>query len=316
LTLANSLWVRVGKTIRHDFVRALDSYGCLIKEVDFQSPGSASELNSWLGQATGGLIKKKGTGGVSSDAAAVLLSVASFSGRWKLPFDTAKTRSGTFYRSDGTETRCEMMWLLREDLAYIATDLIPRYDPAIACYLPNIVGLAGRENAMRQVAAVTLPYASGRFSMTIIVPYKDYYDSTATIDTLLCEFSHEKWQASLPFFTVREFDFGLPKFRFSDDVDLKEPLAALGVRAAFDPHQADFSHMFSDGEGWIGKVGQETHIQVEEKGTLAVSVTEMMWPDSIPVAVVADRPFVVVIRETSSQVILFMGKIANPVWVL
>jgi serpin B len=91
-------------------------------------------------------------------------------------------------------------------------------------------------------------------------------------------------------------------------------LADMGLDVAFDPARADFSNMFVDGVGWIDYVKHKTFIQVDEHGTEAAAVTFVGYADSIPPGFIADRPFIVVIHEESTGVILFIGRIADPVW--
>ena len=86
------------------------------------------------------------------------------------------------------------------------------------------------------------------------------------------------------------------------------------MEIAFDPVRADFSNMFVDGVGWIDRVKQKAFVQVDEEGTEAAAVTQVVFIDSMPLSLVCNRPFLVVIHEDVSGAILFIGKIADPVW--
>ena len=106
----------------------------------------------------------------------------------------------------------------------------------------------------------------------------------------------------------------MPKFRLEYDITMTNILASMGLDIAFDPGRADFSDMFVDGIGWMDYVKHKTFIQVDEHGTEAAAVTLIGYEDSIPPSFIADRPFLVVIHEQSTGVILFIGRISNPVW--
>ena len=89
----------------------------------------------------------------------------------------------------------------------------------------------------------------------------------------------------------------------------------MGMGIAFDKYLADFSEM-SNMDLYISEAKQKTYIEVNEEGTEAAAVTGIgMVETSIgppqPVTFRADRPFLFLIQEKSSGVILFMGKIGN-----
>ena len=68
----------------------------------------------------------------------------------------------------------------------------------------------------------------------------------------------------------------------------------------------------------ISSVMQKSYINVSEKGTEAASVTDVTMEDTVAPEVsgagvkirnfIADRPFFFMIRESSTGVILFIGK--------
>ena len=65
---------------------------------------------------------------------------------------------------------------------------------------------------------------------------------------------------------------------------------------------------------FISDVLHKAFVSVDEKGTEAAAVTQVIWITSMPPQLVCDRPFLIVIHEDVSGAILFMGRIANPVW--
>jgi serpin B len=162
-----------------------------------------------------------------------------------------------------------------------------------------------------------MPYGSGDFRMSIIVPNMGYgwaTDSSVSIDDIIAELTPEKWEKWTSGNTPYKFYLGLPRFKFKYEVELNEMLKTLGMQIAFDRSLADFSDMFLDGEGWIDKAKQKTFIQVDEKGTEAAAITQIIFVDSAHPPIICNRPFLIVIYEDVSGTILFMGRIANPVW--
>lgn len=91
-------------------------------------------------------------------------------------------------------------------------------------------------------------------------------------------------------------------------------LEALGIHAALSQH-ADFSGI-SDKGLCIGSALQRTLIKVDEEGTEAAAVTNIGMDVTSPGPVeveefVFDRPFAFVIRECSSGIVLFTGRVSK-----
>jgi serpin B len=80
-------------------------------------------------------------------------------------------------------------------------------------------------------------------------------------------------------------------------------------------NQADFSRMIQGMTGGIAinEVTHKTFVDVHEEGTEAAAVTSVdMIVTSLPPTIRADKPFIFLIREKSSNTILFIGKLENP----
>jgi serpin B len=109
----------------------------------------------------------------------------------------------------------------------------------------------------------------------------------------------------------------MPKFKFSYESKLNDPLINLGMGIAFGKNgSADFSRI-SAGEGLqIDEVKHKTFIEVNESGTEAAAVTSvsiiLTSAPVVPAPILIDRPFVFAIREMKTGLILFTGIINNP----
>jgi serpin B len=93
---------------------------------------------------------------------------------------------------------------------------------------------------------------------------------------------------------------------------LKDDLAALGMRIAFDPARADFSGMadVAPERLYITKVIHKTFVDVNEEGTEAAAATSVgIGITSAPPSMEINRPFLFVIRERLTGAILFIGQI-------
>jgi serpin B len=109
---------------------------------------------------------------------------------------------------------------------------------------------------------------------------------------------------------------GLPRFEFRTQAMLRAALGELGMPVAF-TDDADFSGMGPQGEDLlIQDVVHEAFISVDEEGTEAAAATAVIvGVTSAPqqmVELTVDRPFLFVIRDGETGVVLFMGRVTDP----
>ena len=180
-------------------------------------------------------------------------------------------------------------------------------------------------------SAVKIPYGNGYWNMTVLLPEEG--KTTNDIINLLTEnggnVNYDSWSlpSKDPFdysaMSSWEVDLKLPRFETSSDTDelyINDGLAGLmqkmGIKLAFDSYFAQIPNM-CDVPVYINMMRQKAKIKVNEEGSEAAAVTvagmmemtAISHPIEYPKATFhANRPFVYVIREASSGVILFVGK--------
>ncbi len=292
--IANSFWSRLGKQIQPQFVAACKAYfNARVEEIDFQAPGAADTINRWVKDNTNGKIKEVIKAPISGDIAALLLNALYLKADWSYPFDTDNTRAAPFFPGDGSEVVCQMMSRDTEEDDQIFGD---DFEERPIVYFANDLFQGAR-----------LPYGKEGFRMTILLP-----EPSLTADDLIEQLTLDNWTAWQELPTQSRFWLQMPKFKFEFETRLNDILVAMGMPAAFDPGQADFGNLFVDGVGWIDEVKHKTFVQVDEKGTEAAAVTVVIFVDSMPPAMIVNRPFVFVIHEVESGAILFVGKVVNP----
>ena len=97
---------------------------------------------------------------------------------------------------------------------------------------------------------------------------------------------------------------------------LKKQLSALGMGLAFDGTKADFGGIAREGFA-ISEVFHKGFVKVDEKGTEAAAATAVVGgpggpPPAKATEFIADHPFLFLIRDRKSGLILFLGRLANP----
>ena len=141
-------------------------------------------------------------------------------------------------------------------------------------------------------------------------------DAGSSPEKLIGIMNGETWQrVTKPGFRWREGTVVLPRLKLEYGVELKQPLNALGMRAAFG--KADFSGI-ADGGLFISAVRQKAFVEVNEEGTEAAAVIGVPQTKGMPTEppkpfqMIVDRPFLFLIEDELTRMILFMGVVIDP----
>lgn len=285
LEIANSVWHTDSLIFRTQFVDLVtDYFGAEVSGLDFLNDASADTINAWVDSTTHGCIKEIVRADQLREMVVLILNAIYFKGAWTISFDTALTRELPFAFGDGSYENCLMM-LSDTSYEYLENDLLQ---------------------------GVRLPYGDGSYAMMVLVPKVNH-----TVSELVLSLSVEQWEQWNSELNVEEsLTVILPKLKLEKEYLLSEMLEAMGMSLAF-ADAADFSRMTEGGGVRISDVKQKTFLQVDEMGTEAAAVTAIgLYPTDAapPLAIVANRPFVLAICEKTTGAILFLGRIADPVW--
>jgi serpin B len=212
-----------------------------------------------------------------------LINAVYFKGIWASKFDKNNTRNEDFHASDGNTNQVQMM---RQTANFnYGADEYGEY--------------------------LELPYGNKAFSMIVILPQED-----KTTENIIEHLNSERWNSAIDNMYGGEINLSLPRFKSECEYKLHENiLPELGMRIPFTEY-ANFSNI-SDIPLCISGVIHKTFVEVNEEGTEAAAVTSigMDFTTSVepsqPIDFIVNKPFVFVIREKSSGVILFMGKIGE-----
>lgn len=157
--------------------------------------------------------------------------------------------------------------------------------------------------------AVEQDFGEGAFAMTVLVP-----GARSSIDAELASMDVTRWQSLLDNLSARKVRVVLPRFRVEYDESLKPVLQALGTTDAFLPNVADFTGISAASPPlYISEVKQKTFVEVAEEGAEGAGTTSVgIGVTSLPPSVIANWPFVYLIRERKSSAILFAGVLRRP----
>ncbi|SFH33628.1 serpin B [Pontibacter chinhatensis] len=280
-TSANSLWHRNDFKLQAPFAETNKTYfNATVKGLDFASPTAKDQINSWVKSNTNGKIEKI-VEEVTPRHVLFLVNAIYFKGTWTYPFDKKLTKPGPFRKEDGNTITHDFMTMKNGKYLYF-------------------------QDQTKEV--IDLPYGNQQYSMTIVMPKAD-----RTVQQVVEELSDANLNSWLSAADTSKLELHMPKFKLEYGKKLNQMLEQQGMGIAFSP-QADFSRMLEGQAGLaISEVMHKTFVEVNEEGTEAAAATSVgMVLTSIPSSIRIDRPFVFLIREKSSNAILFIGKLMQP----
>ncbi len=286
VSLANALWAKADVSFNDEFLnRAQTIYEARIDALDFSDPGAVNAINNWVRESTNGkidgIVEK-----LDPELILLLTSAIYFKAAWQNAFDPASTLELPFTLPDGAQKQVPMM-LRTGEMQYLKTD-----------------------NA--QLAQ--LAYADEATRMTVLLP-----DAGKTADDVLASLTAVQWQTWQGDFGIKSGTLYLPRFKAETDVTLNDALSVLGLTLAFDAERADFSGMRPvPPQVFISNVRHKAFIEVNEEGTEAAAATSVGMgatsaePASDTFEMLIDRPFVIMIEDIDTGLILFAGLIREP----
>ena len=280
--IANSIWYRQGATVKAPFLEANRTYyDAEVEALDFTSPTAVGTINGWCARKTNNRIKKI-LGEIPGNAFMYLINAVYFKGTWTTRFEKKHTFSTDFHRADGSTQKVQMM-SLKDTFRCASSD--------VCDYLE-------------------MDYGNHTFSMVIMLPK----DGKTTRD-VIAAMDRKKWAEAMQSLTLNKIRVLLPRFKAECEYKMhKQILPEMGMKLPFNPELADLSGMADVAGLYITSVIHKTFVQVDEEGTEAAAVTSVgvVATGESPLYLYrVDKPFLFVIREKSTGVILFIGEIGE-----
>ena len=283
LRIANSVWVADDFKLEDDFVSIGKEYfDTKIANVNFTKSKTADLINKWASDNTGGHISNIVDKEMIREAVMVLANALYFSGKWESPFDEDYTFEETFHSIKG-EQRVDMM---RKTDYFLFTET-------------------------DEIKVLEMPYKEGKFCMDIILPKSEA--ELKQITPFVC--NNDNWNKLIGGLSTYKVHIKMPKYEIHFSKDLNEILQELGIKNIF-TSLADFSKL-SPMQVLVSLIKQDAYLKVYEAGTEAAAVTiaigEVTSAGPEPMEeikeFIANRPFMLAIREKQNGVILFMAQI-------
>jgi serpin B len=286
LRIADRLWGQKDLKFEPDYLRLLRGrYRAPLEQVDFVKATEAARvaINRWTAVQTHGLIPEiLKRGDLTGDARLVLTNAVYFKGRWATEFSQGETADRPFAAPDG-----KVVAKLMHKQASL------KYARA------------------KGVQLVELDYRGG-LSMVVVLP--DLENGLDAVEARLAD-SYHAWSRALDYKLI---DLRLPRWKVTSRLSLADALAAMGMPTAFS-QAANFTGIAQARPLFLHRVLQQAFANVDEAGTEAAAVTAIIMgitskghSVSTPIPFHADHPFLYLIRDTKTGVILFIGRVVDP----
>ncbi len=290
---ANSIWIDESLTKSDqydDYESTVKNYHhATVRTVDFSGNINQvkKDINSWVKKQTKGFISNYNSYASESTVTDIINTVY-FKGMWEYPFDESDTHFQNFHGLNGNRD-VSMMHIYSLDVPYYETD---------------------------SLKAVTLNYEDYDKEVTFITTK----DEAVNVVDVWNELPNDKKNEFLK--TLDDSDasevgtIAIPSLEMDITMNgLKKALTDLGAGTMF-TNDADFSkiadHLF------VSSIEHRAKIRMNEEGTEAAAVTEIgfdttsaAFEEDEPLEFIADHPYIFVIRDTDTGVILFTGVVQD-----
>ena len=277
---ANSVWYDQVLTIAPEFEKVTKKY---YDAPNFgrnfgNAPAVVKEINDWCKEKTNGIIENM-ISELPAGATSVLANAIYFKGQWASPFKKEHTEKMVFHGSK-SETIVDMMNAVGNK-HYLKTE---------------------------EFELVEMQIGDGKFKAYFILPQEDIdqFIQKANFDDILSE--------NLVAYRIC---LHLPKFKYTPSYSmyLNNALNFLGISSL---NKGSNLSMFTTKIEHTNEIYQKTGVEFTEEGAEGASLTLNVPAscydptDNTPDAEVKfDRPFVFMIRETTTGALLFAGKISD-----
>ncbi|MDP2308916.1 MAG: serpin family protein [Pseudomonadota bacterium] len=292
LRVSNHLYGEATYTFEPDWLALLeDTWQAPLVQTDFfgNSAGAQAVINAQIAADTDGHIDDLlPPGALDATTKLVAVNALYFSGKWETAFEVDRTEDADFTLLDGSVIRV----------------------PTMNATVP------GKAGCDAVVCVGELPYIGGQIVLDLLVPVAP--DGLAALEDAIVADGLDSLLGSLQ--PVEELIVSLPRMDLTTDTDLEAPLTALGMPSAFDQVVADFSGIsplaLAEPRLHVDRALHRTWVHIDEEGTKAAAATAITLAQNYSLEattqIIADHPFLLLIRDTVTGAVLFVGHVADP----
>jgi serpin B len=299
LTATNAIWIDRSLLLKPAYRADVgDRAGASVRQVDFQQDSDAARvgINQWVETATHGRIRDLlAPPHVTPQTRSILVNTLYLKANWAQPFARTATKTGAFTGLDGRRVQTALMTLQWPRQA-IERD---------------------------GVKAIILSYRGEELEMVVLLP--NSAKALPKLEAKLTVQLLDQWLARLATAPMRDTVLTLPRMKFGSKSDLVPTFKRMGMTAPFQ-YGADFAGIAAVQPPQslaIGAIVHQSFFEANEEGSEAaaatavtnivvVSGTRRTRPPPPPIIFRADKPFLFLLRDRRTGLILFIGRYVAP----
>ena len=297
LASANKLYGKSGfpfvQSFLDDTARYYDSG---IESVDdFSSPAVIKSINDWVSERTEGKISSfLELGALVPLTRLVLVNAIYFKAKWHQEYSPSNTVTDLFKIRGSRDTTIPVDFITSKGLESVTID----------------------KNNRCTVLCKSFEQVNG--SMLIVLPDED--TGLPELESKLSTELIQGWVDQLNLREVNACNVFLPKFKVTEQLDLKDVLQSMGVTDAFDGKRADFSGITGTRNLELSALVHKTFVGIDEEGCEAAAVSIVRedyygcpgFEPEIQIVFRADHPFLFIILHDPTKSIMFIGRLVDP----
>ena len=281
LASANALWLDIKNYVLPEFQQTVRTqYDALVETLDFsKKEETLKHINAWGSERTEGMIPEM-LPRLEDNWEFILANALYFNGMWKEKFDKKNTYMAAFHSLPGEDKYMDFMH----------GELPCKYS-----YSNEL-----------EAALCELPFGNGAFVLDLLLP-----EPEKDFNKFVADLSSTAWSNAVASLEPRHEYIALPKleFSFKGEDSIVEALKTIGITLIFDDMNSDLS-LLCNPNAVIRTAFHNVSFKMDEDGAKAAAT--MVIPGEVTSSgpspeFVADHPFVLAIREISTDTILFFG---------
>lgn len=279
----NSLWIDKYYDVKDSFIKSAKIYydSDSFKKV-LTDKSTVRDMNQWIADKSNGLIKNP-IAVINKDTVLSIFNVLYFKDKWLTPFDKSNTKKEKFVLASGSSIITNIMNDERKMKYY--------------------------EDKETKVGI--LDYLNGK--MMVLLPKGNINEFASKLTNTLID----KYNKEAETFTTK---IKMPILNISNKNNLNNSLKKMGMLLPFDENNANFDNIKTNKMPlWISEVMHDCVVKVDEEGTKAAALTSVTIDTKCAVSsptiikeFYVNKPFIFIIQDNTSNLVLFVGKVENP----
>lgn len=278
-SISNSVWTDPSAILNEGFRKTMaEIYNAEFYSLVLSTEDAKNQINTWVYDKTYGMIKGILMNTYPPGTMATMFNAVYFKGMWNYKFDVKNTKDDKFTCLNGEVTNVPMMNLADEFMLYYNDD---------------------------NAEMLQIPYGNGNYVMKVVLP-KQGVDFKAFASQLTTDYYNRMSKGNEAAVTL-----SMPRFDVSTGNLLMQTVKKLGLNRLVMDNMLSMPVSYEE-------IIQNARIIVNEEGTEAAAVTGGSYVSdgtnqqvTPRVRVDLNRPFIFFIEETSTNTILFSGKVVK-----